>query len=331
MTNLFSNQLNTLWLCLLQTQANKLKELSKVEQIIAFLDQVHWIAWGIAVFTVIALAVSAVAILSGNLDKIFSFVLKYFSKSEIELRDQQLSALRQDLLAQMQTNTAKRLSDSLHNLVKVDLQKEEQLYQVGRQKDTLVKIPPSPLQTLQNFVQRKVSLNQAGKEKKLVPSAESTYSLFYRHDVGKRLLIIGEPGAGKTTELLAVTQQLVEEAIKDESKPIPLIFELSSWQPGTSLTNWLEMQFNQSYGVSKKIVRQLVERLLEQSQLLLLLDGLDELGYTKQTECVEFLEHFLDKYRTLPIIVCCRREEYEQGGKQLRQLNSAIHIRAVAK
>ena len=81
---------------------------------------------------------------------------------------------------------------------------------------------------------------------------KKTYNIFHRPDVGKRLLILGEPGAGKTTELLTVTQRLVEAATDDNNQPIPLIFELSSWTPGTQLLSWLTQQLHQTYGVSKK-------------------------------------------------------------------------------
>jgi len=43
------------------------------------------------------------------------------------------------------------------------------------------------------------------------------------------LLILGEPGAGKTTLLLELTRDLLERAARDDSHPIPVIFNLSSW------------------------------------------------------------------------------------------------------
>ena len=97
-------------------------EPNKVTQVIEWVNQLPGVAWGVAVFAVAALAVAAVAVLTGNLDKIFSFFSKYFGKAETKLSEEELSFLRQQLLKQMTTDVAQRLEDSLHNLVRVDLQ-----------------------------------------------------------------------------------------------------------------------------------------------------------------------------------------------------------------
>ena len=88
-------------------------------------------------------------------------------------------------------------------------------------------------------------------------------------------------------------------------------------------------QLQKSYGVSGRLAKALAQRWIEQPRLILLLDGLDELGQRNQVACIEALEDFLAQHPTLPTIVCCRREEYEQGGEQLRQLNGAIYLQAV--
>ena len=43
------------------------------------------------------------------------------------------------------------------------------------------------------------------------------------------LLILGEPGAGKTTLLLELARVLLERAEQNERLPMPIIFNLSSW------------------------------------------------------------------------------------------------------
>src|SRR5262249_19834782 len=50
---------------------------------------------------------------------------------------------------------------------------------------------------------------------------------FDQHD--GELLILGEPGSGKTTVLLDLTRTLLERAGRDESLPIPVVFTLSTW------------------------------------------------------------------------------------------------------
>ncbi|MEM9091417.1 MAG: NACHT domain-containing protein [Cyanobacteria bacterium P01_F01_bin.53] len=162
-----------------------------------------------------------------------------------------------------------------------------------------------------------------------IPPAEQTYKIFHRSDIGGRLLILGEPGAGKTTELLTVAQRLVEAAMEDDTQPIPLVFELSSWTPNIPIVSWLGQQFQTSYGISKKLAEPLSQQWVQQSRIIPLLDGLDELGQRNQIACIEALENFLSQHPALPAVVCCRREDYEQGGEQLKQLNGAVYLQAV--
>jgi hypothetical protein len=45
------------------------------------------------------------------------------------------------------------------------------------------------------------------------------------------LLLLGEPGAGKTVALLLCAQALVARALRDADAPIPVLFNLSTWAP----------------------------------------------------------------------------------------------------
>ena len=64
----------------------------------------------------------------------------------------------------------------------------------------------------------------------LTKTAQVYVDFLLRVDIQGKLLILGEPGAGKTTELLSLTQDLIERAIENENATIPIIFELSSWK-----------------------------------------------------------------------------------------------------
>jgi predicted NACHT family NTPase len=45
----------------------------------------------------------------------------------------------------------------------------------------------------------------------------------------QELLILGEPGAGKSTQLLELAYHLVEQAEHDATHPLPVLLPLSSW------------------------------------------------------------------------------------------------------
>lgn len=57
---------------------------------------------------------------------------------------------------------------------------------------------------------------------------------------GRALLILGDPGSGKTITLLQLAETLIVEAQHDPSQPIPVVLNLASWaQAQKPLTEWL--------------------------------------------------------------------------------------------
>jgi len=121
------------------------------------------------------------------------------------------------------------------------------------------------------------------------------------------LLILGAPGAGKTTLLLELTRDLLDRAKEDVTHPIPVIFNLSSWaEKRQSLSLWLIEELNTKYLVP----RPLSQSWIEQDQLLLLLDGLDEVEMTARKECVEALNEYHKSHGLVPLVVCSRSAEY---------------------
>jgi len=49
------------------------------------------------------------------------------------------------------------------------------------------------------------------------------------------LLILGEPGSGKTTTLLELARDLITRAEKDSTLPVPVVLNLSSWGGETAV------------------------------------------------------------------------------------------------
>lgn len=67
--------------------------------------------------------------------------------------------------------------------------------------------------------------------------------------LGGKLVILGEPGAGKTVLLLQLARELITEAIADTKQPIPMVLALSSWaatQP--PFEAWLRQEIRDRYG-----------------------------------------------------------------------------------
>jgi hypothetical protein len=131
---------------------------------------------------------------------------------------------------------------------------------------------------------------------------ESTHNLLRRDDIQGRLLILGEPGAGKTNELLALAKTLLQQAKDSADAPIPVIFELSEWssEPDKTFADWLCAQLQEKYRVPPEVAKDWIEH----NQLMPLLDGLDELRRVDEAETASDEE--LDRQRQAKQIQCMR-------------------------
>lgn len=145
--------------------------------------------------------------------------------------------------------------------------------------------------------------------------------IFYQMGTGRTLLILGEPGAGKTIALLKLAQRLVAQTEKDLSRqPMPVVFNLSSWaSKRQTIAKWLVEELKNKYQVSSALGKTWVE----QEQLLLLLDGLDEVQVQHQNACVRALNQFIEAHGTTEIAVCSRVKDYEALSERLK-LRTAI-------
>jgi len=143
-------------------------------------------------------------------------------------------------------------------------------------------------------------------------------------ELGNTLLILGEPGAGKTISLLELARDLISKAEQqpDEPIPIPVVFNLSSWRhPNQPLSNWLLEELRTKYQIPKRFGR----RWLRDNRLLLLLDSLDEVKGEYRADCVRAINEFLKDVGVPGIAVCSRSSEYMSISDHIK-FNGAIRL-----
>ena len=228
----------------------------------------------------------------------------------------------------VQDEVKKRLQYSLHNEKLIKLPKEEQNEQVGLPSHTKVK--PDGQQKMSNWVPLKVMrlLQTLGEQiSPLAPAKQITpekaiVDVFDQPDIAGKLLILGEPGSGKTTTLLELARDLIKRALDEEHASIPVLLELSAWKDDRqTIAEWLVAELKDKYNIRVELGKQL----LDEHNLLPLLDGLDELQKdTRQEECVRKINQFLEADpRSQHLVVCSRWEEYDNCPTRLL-LNGAV-------
>lgn len=220
---------------------------------------------------------------------------------------------RSRLLRIVKSEYARRQQDSLHNLVMIDLGFQDRSSATGRPEPLRLAPDPEP-------VDRMLAL-PGNSHLQWVEPGRSLFEVYNQVTIGGKLLILGKPGSGKTTELLKFATQLTTQAEADPQKPIPVLLELSTWNESyNTFDSWIVHRLKRLYNIESGIAQVWINN----EQLVLLLDGLNELGLVQQERAIVAINQFLAETLYPHCVVCCRSEEYEAGKARLSQLNGAI-------
>ncbi len=166
-------------------------------------------------------------------------------------------------------------------------------------------------------------------QKRNLPEGTRAIDIFGELEGTRTMLILGKSGSGKTTALLEIARESINDAKRDIKLPIPVVLNLSSWaaeKEPKPLANWLAQELNRIYQFSQKQCNAWVTK----QQLLLLLDGLDEVRESKRGDCIIAINQFLRDYEETEIVVCSRIRDYRQISERL-QFQTAVFYRQLTE
>lgn len=185
-----------------------------------------------------------------------------------------------------------------------------------------------PLELVPELTQRPRDriLPTARAREHLSPGATVT-EVFDRHGgvQGDGLLVLGAPGAGKTTAVVELADELARRAQADPTAPVPVYLPLSSWGASRKpFRDWVVSQIHRLYKVSPAATRRAIDN--DTPCVVLLLDGLDEIAdHQARAACVNAVNAFAADY-PLPIVVTARQTEYETLPVRL-ELETAVLVK----
>ena len=133
----------------------------------------------------------------------------------------------------------------------------------------------------------------------------------------RRLVVIGEPGAGKTVLAMLLTLGLL--GARQPGGRVPVLLPVSTWDPVREpLDDWIVRTLAVPYYSGRQ---EIPRALLAHGLLLPVLDGLDEIPESARRGAIRGINHAIGGER--PVVVTCRAVEYEElirgGAPTMRQ------------
>ncbi len=119
-----------------------------------------------------------------------------------------------------------------------------------------------------------------------------------------KLMVLGKPGAGKSTFLKYLAMQCIEGRF--QANRVPLFITLKDFAEATKQPDILKFLAQQLSSSGVTHASAAVEKLLKQGKALVLLDGLDEVREEDTNRVLRQIREFSDLFHTNQFVITCR-------------------------
>jgi TPR repeat protein len=127
----------------------------------------------------------------------------------------------------------------------------------------------------------------------------------------RRLVALGEAGAGKTVLALLLTLELLKR--RKPGQPVPVLLGLASWDPNAEhLHTWIARRLAEDYPAltHPRYGPDATTKLVTSERILPVLDGLDELPGPLRAAAIGELDR---AHADQPLVLTCRTQQYQQA------------------
>jgi len=147
------------------------------------------------------------------------------------------------------------------------------------------------------------------------------YSIFENCD--NQILILGEAGAGKTNLINQLAWEAVQFCEEKNNKPVPIIFNLSTWKDKKKIEHWIIEALTSIYSFPQNVA----EEWINSNKIIFLLDGFDEIKTSDKPEnkfYINEINNFINSNH-VEVAITSRKSEYLQLDERF-SIRNALEI-----
>ena len=127
-----------------------------------------------------------------------------------------------------------------------------------------------------------------------------------------RLVVLGEPGAGKSFSLERIACDHARRALHDDAAPLPLLLRLGLWtRADEPFDTFAQRQLDLDDDGARTGLGRWWAALRDQRRALLLLDGLNEIPQAQRADKAAQIRRACDDARWLAVVVSCRERDFD--------------------